>query len=359
MKNRKNLLKGLQYILFFALGVFIFWRYYKDQDFAQYKDFLQNNVNYWWIVVSFFIGILSHISRAIRWNMLIKPLGYHPRKVNSFLAVMVMYLINFILPRAGEVARCGVLTRYEKIPFAKLIGTVVVERISDFVALMFFAIIIVFSQLPVVGEFFEQHPDLKEGVLGYFTMQNLYIVIGVVALIVLLFFVFQKFVKNKIGGKLKEIINSFTDGIKTIRQLENKWAYIGHTFFIYLMWLGAMFVVFFSYGPTKGLSLQAGMMAFVMGGLAMVLPIQAGIGPWHFMVSQTLVIYGISLDPHGKFFAFLAHSSQNGMLIVFGFIALMILPAFNAAIATKNKSKQERQNDNNTENKAGNDQNTD
>jgi len=95
------------------------------------KSSLQNDVTYFWILLSAMCGLLSHISRAMRWNYLIEPLGKKPGTLNTFLSVMVGYIMNLVLPRMGEVARCGVLSRYEKISFARLIGTVVTERIID------------------------------------------------------------------------------------------------------------------------------------------------------------------------------------------------------------------------------------
>ena len=126
----------LKFLSFFILGIVLFWLVYKDQDINRIKSILSNEVNYFWIVVSVFLGLLSHISRSIRWNLIIEPLGHKPRLLNTFLSVMIGYLMNLALPRMGEISKCGVLSRYEKIPFTKLIGTVVLERLIDVLVLL-------------------------------------------------------------------------------------------------------------------------------------------------------------------------------------------------------------------------------
>ena len=123
-------------------------------------------------------------------------------------------------------------------------------------------------------------------------------------------------------------MKSFAEGIKTITQLKNKWLYIGHTVFIYVMWLIAMYVVFFSFKPTSHLTIFAAMSAFVMGALGMIAPVQAGIGPYHFMVIETLFIYGID-KTDGKIFALIAHAAANVPLMFMGLISLIILPVLN------------------------------
>ncbi|MBL7969916.1 MAG: flippase-like domain-containing protein, partial [Prolixibacteraceae bacterium] len=158
---KKNIIKAFQFISFFVLGILIFWVVYKDQDMDRIKSILSNDVNYFWIIVSLFLGLLSHVSRTIRWNLMIEPLGRKPRMLNTFLAVMVGYLMNLALPRMGEVSRCGVLARYEKIPFTKLVGTVVLERLIDVLMLLLLLAIVVITQFGQVLEFLNNNPEVN------------------------------------------------------------------------------------------------------------------------------------------------------------------------------------------------------
>jgi len=134
---------------------------------------------------------------------------------------------------------------------------------------------------------------------------------------------------NMFVKRLRLIKHNFVLGIKSIAKLENKWAFLGHTVFIFLMWLLMLYVIFFAYEPTSHLSLETGMITFLMGGLAMLAPVQGGIGPWHFMVYETLFIYGID-KADGKVFALIAHSSTNLIYLVLGLAAFIILPLINA-----------------------------
>jgi hypothetical protein len=88
------------------------------------------------------------------------------------------------------------------------------------------------------------------------------------------------------------------------------------------MWLIMLYVVFLAYEPTSHLTLRVGMVTFLMGGLAMLAPVQGGIGPWHFMVVETLILYGIP-KTQGLIFAAVAHTSTNLIYIVWGGAALI------------------------------------
>jgi len=325
---KKISLNAIKYLLFLAVGIFIFWLVYKDLEVEKLKSELQD-LRWGWIVLSFFLGMFSHVSRAYRWNMLIKPMGYQPIALNSFLSIMVMYFTNLLLPRAGEVARCTVLSKYEKIPFSKLLGTVIVERTTDLLALAFFAVLIIIHQFDIFSRFMNNHPEFQERFIQLLSMKNIFIFIGILMFLVIIFYVFRaSFRKTKIYVKIRDLIRNFVDGIKTIRKLEKTWLYIAHTVFIYFMWLVMLYVVFFSFEPTEDLSIFAGMLAFVTSGLAMIAPVQAGIGPWHFMVIETLFLYGLDRT-NGQIFALIAHSATNLSLMVMGIISLALLPLIN------------------------------
>jgi len=330
----KKLLNILKYLLFLSVGIFIFWRVYKDEPLGDYKEAFKH-LNYFWILLSVFFSILSQISRAIRWNMLIRPLGYQPKVYNSYLSVLILYFVNLLLPRAGEVARCTVLGKYEKIPFAKLAGTVFVERMADLITLMILAIIILVSQLNVFITFFNSHEDIRQNAMNLFSFRNLVIGVAIMALFVLALLLFRRYMNrnnnetgNVFAKKMRQMRQNFIEGIQSIIHLENKWAFVGHTIFIFVMWLFMLYVIFKAYPPTQHLSLQTGMITFLMGGLAMLAPVQGGIGPWHFMVYETLFIYGIA-KKEGKVFALIAHASTNLIYLFFGLIALLIIPLIN------------------------------
>lgn len=339
----KKFLSVFKYIAFLGVGIFVFWWVYKDEPLIKYKSAF-GNLNYFWIVISIFLNILSQISRAMRWNMLIRPLGYNPRLINSYLSVLILYFVNLLLPRAGEVFRCTILSRYEKIPFAKLAGTVFVERMADFITLMLLAVVIILSQFGVFAAFFNSHPDVKNNLIGLFSIRNISVGFSVLAILIASLLLFNRYYnrnKAKKGNvfikRIRLIKQNFVLGIRSIAKLENKWLFIGHTLFIFVMWLFMLYVIFLAYEPTAHLSLQTGMITFLMGGLAMLAPVQGGIGPWHFMVYETLFIYGID-KADGKIFALIAHASTNLIYLFLGLAALLLIPLINDVRKKRNSS---------------------
>lgn len=325
-KLKQKTLKTLKFLSFFLLGILLFWWVYKDQDISRIKSILTNEVNYFWIVVSVFLGLLSHISRTIRWNLMIEPLGHKPRTLNTFLAVMIGYLMNLALPRMGEISRCGVLSRYEKIPFTKLIGTVVLERLIDVIMLLLLLVVVVITQFGQVVEFLNNNPEVQQK-LGKIIHSPI-LIIGLILFVLIIWLTRHKIRASGIAQKMVGLLNQFAEGFKSIRNIRNKGAFVFHSIFIWVLYYLMLYCVFFAFEFTSHLTPLAGLTIFVFGSFGMVAPVQGGIGAWHFMVIEGLALYGID-RANGTVFALLAHGSTTIMLIVFGLIALLVLPFIN------------------------------
>ena len=323
---KQNILKSLKFISFFLLGMLIFWMVYKDQDIHRIKTILTNEVNYFWIVVSLILGLLSHISRTIRWNLMIEPLGRKPRLLNTFLAVMVGYLMNLALPRMGEISRCGVLARYEKISFTKLVGTVVQERLIDVLMLLLLLVVVVFTQFGQLVAFLKNNPEVKEKLMEVLTSPIL--IGGLAGLLLLIWFSRHKIRASSVMKKFFDLVNKFIEGFRTIGAMKKKGVFIFHSFFIWFLYYAMFYCVFFAFGFTSHLGPLAGLAVFVLGSFGMVAPVQGGIGAWHFMVMEGLALYGVD-RADGKVFALLAHGTTTVMLIVLGLIGLLALPFVN------------------------------
>ena len=323
---KPRIIKTLKFLAFLALGILLFWLVYKDQDIDRLKSVLRNDVNYWWIWLSLFIGLLSHISRTMRWNLMIEPLGKKPRLLNTFLAVMVGYLMNLVFPRMGEISRCGVLARYEKISFTQLIGTVVVERIIDVIMLLLLTFIMIVGQFGQVIQFLENNPDVKHQLNNI--ISSPWPILIIIAIGAFVYFFRSRLMKTAAFGKVRGIIDNFAEGLRSIKSMKNKWAFILHSVFIWGMYYLMLYVVFFSFDFTSHLAPIAGLTVFVLGSYGMVAPVQGGIGAWHFMVVQALMVYGID-KADGMVFALLAHASMTAMMIILGLISLLILPFIN------------------------------
>ena len=323
---KKTVIKILKFIIFFTLGIFIFWLIYKDQDIDRIKSVLKNEVNYFWVILSLFIGLISHISRTLRWGLMIEPIGHKPRFVNTFMAVMIGYLMNMAFPRMGEISRCGVLSRYEKISFTKLFGTVVAERLIDVISLLLLLLIVIFSQFGKMINFINHNPEIQEKLTTVFTSP--FLIIGIVVIIIVAYLSRNTFKQTKIFRKLVAILQNFKEGFISIRSIKRKGWFWFHSVFIWVCYYLMLYAIFFAFDFTKELNPIAGLTTFVLASFGMVAPVQGGIGAWHFMAVEALTLYGVAYE-NGVIFAFVAHTSSTVMIILVGLISMLILPFIN------------------------------
>ena len=323
---KKRVVTIIKFLAFFALGAIIFWLIYKDQDIERIKSVLKNEVNYFWIVVSLFIGLLSHISRTLRWGLMIEPVSHKPRVVNTFLAVMVGYLMNMALPRMGEISRCGVLSRYEKISFSKLFGTVVAERLVDMISLLILLLIVIFSQFGKMIGFLQKNPEIEAKF--HSIIKSPVLIIGLILIIAILILFLKKLRNTVLFKKAEKIFNNFKEGFISIRLIKKKGWFFFHSVFIWILYYLMLYANFFAFGFTENLGPIAALTTFVMASFGMVAPVQGGIGAWHFMAIEALTLYGVA-NENGVIFAFVAHAAMTLMLIVLGIVSLTVLPFIN------------------------------
>lgn len=315
-----HLKKTLKTVLPIVLGVFLVWYWYTSTS-AEERDqiwYYIKDADLFWVGISIFLGILGHISRAVRWNYLLEPLGYRPKLSNNVFIILMAYLTNLGIPRTGEILRATALTTYEKVPFEKGIGTIITERIID--VIMLFAIIAITLVLQT------------EIILGYF--ENIGIPLNKILLLlgsgILMLFGFLAFIKkssHNIALKIKSFIKGLLDGLLSIFKMKNKWAFLGHTFFIWACYIAMLWVIKFTVPETLGLSLSELMVAFVAGALAMMFT-NGGIGLYPLAVSQALAIFGIS-KVSGDAFGWIMWIAQTLMVVVFGAISFLVLPLLN------------------------------
>ena len=290
------------------------------------KSVLKNEVNYFWVLVSLLIGLLSHISRTLRWSLMIEPISHKPGFVNTFLAVMVGYLMNMALPRMGEISRCGVLSRYEKISFTKLFGTVVAERLIDVVSLLILLMIVVVMQFGKMLSFIEKNPEISDKITS--VVKSPILIAGFVILLILAYFFRNTFKETAVFKRLKALLLNFREGFVSIRNIRQKGWFWFHSVFIWFCYYLMLYVIFFAFDFTSDLNPIAGLTTFVLASFGMVAPVQGGIGAYHFMATEGLALYGV---PHenGVIFAFVAHTSSTVMIIAVGLFSLLALPFIN------------------------------
>ncbi|SMO66034.1 hypothetical protein SAMN06265379_104143 [Saccharicrinis carchari] len=322
---KKTIFNIVKFVIYLCIGGFLLWFVYRNYDMKEIKATLGQGINYWWLLLSMVIGLLSHFSRTIRWQMLIEPIEKKTRLSNTFFAVMIGYFANLLIPRMGEISRCGVLSRYENISVSKLIGTVVVERLSDLIMLLFCIALVLGLQFNLVSDFLSENTDFSSFAQLFTSVWTYVILLSIVLALRLLK---KWFAKTSPYKKLKGLWAKFSEGFLAVKNIKNKWAFVLHTLFIWLMYFFMIYVSFFAFEFTSHLSLIAGLTTFVLGSLGMVAPVQGGMGPWHFMVIATLQMYGI-VENEGAAFALIVWSSVNAMIVLMGLISLIVLPLIN------------------------------
>ena len=312
--------KAIKILLPILLGAFLIWYLYASTTAEQRIEVLNyiKQADPLWIGLSIIIGILSHVSRAIRWNYLLEPLGYKPKISNNVLIILTAYLTNLGIPRSGEILRATALATYENVPFEKGLGTIVTERIIDLIMLMLIVIIALLLQREFIINFIvDQGFGLLNGaiILG----------IGIVGLLISI-----KLVKNsslKFTIKLKSFLKSMLESILSIFKIKNKWAFIFHTLFIWTAYMAMFWVIKFTILETADLSLAQLLVAFVSGAFAMTTT-NGGFIAFPIAVNKSLSIFGVAAIP-GNAFGWIVWISQTLTVVVFGAISFITLPLLN------------------------------
>lgn len=315
-----SLKKTLKLIVPILIGVFLvlYWYLKTSPENREQILFYIKEADVFWVSISLLLGIIGHVSRAIRWNYLLEPLGYRPKLINNILMIFMAYLANLGVPRTGEILRATALTTYEGVPFEKGFGTIVTERVIDLIMLLIVVIITLFLQTDIIITFFEQRGFNASGL----------IILGIAGFAaVLIFFLFIKKSKNAIAKKIKMFLKGLLDGVFSIFKMRKKWAFVFHTILIWACYIGMMWVIKFTVPETAHLSLNEIMVAFVFGAFAMATT-NGGVGLFPILVSKALGLFGIS-PVSGDAFGWIMWIAQTLMNIVFGAISFILLPLLN------------------------------
>jgi len=324
MKTKSKLI--LQFILFLSLGIFLLWyttATLTKEDIQKVEELvLKAKLSY--VIPSILVLVLSHYIRALRWKMMMDELGSKPFITNVFLSVLVGYFLNLVFPRLGEVAKCTLLGKYEKMPVDKLIGTIVAERIIDLICLILVIILTVLTQINRVGAYAEE-------LLGkLFLKANesaLTVIIGFGVLIVLSFAIYRFFRTSTWLIKLSSFLTGMKEGLLSIGKIEKKGLFFAYTLLIWFLYLSSIRIGFYSFPATELLSWVPSLTILTFGSFAMIAT-QGGVGAYQLAVQKTLSLYAIQ-EVVGLAFGWLLWSVQTLMLLVVGPISMLLLFLFN------------------------------
>jgi len=319
----KPILSFLKVALPLAFGAFLIWYVFKDLTEQEKQELYTSfsSANYFWIVLSVSFGILSHMSRAIRWKYTIQPLGKTPGFWNSFFTVMIGYVANLALPRLGEVTRPGLLAKYEGLPFNKLFGTIVAERVADLLILASIMAGIVLVEFDMLKELLFGYMEQGTGNISIGKIVTIALV-GMIGLAGFFFFMLSKS-NNPIFQKIRELLRGIFEGLISILKMENKGYFLLHTVFIWIMYIGMFWVCFFCLEETSNVPLAGVVASFVMGSLAIVF-VQGGLGVFPLAIMNTLLLYGVSKSG-ALALGWILWTSQTLMVIVLGVASIPLL----------------------------------
>lgn len=335
----------LRFLLFAGIGVAILYYVFHKQSIAYQAQCVLDNVpiekcsliekiitdykdaNWGWLLLVWVAFFLSNVSRAYRWQMLIQPLGYKTKVSNGLWTILLGYFANLGLPRMGEIVRASVMSKYEKIPVEKLIGTVVIDRIADSITLLFIVGLTFLVEFDTLWSYLSNMMGNNQGGSGKVVM------IGLIIFLIIGFFIFRKLLptlrKYAIFQKIEKIFQGFLEGFSTIKNLKNPGLFIFHSLFIWLMYYLMLYFCFLSFAPTAHLGLEAALMVFVFGTFGMVIPSPGGMGTYHALIIAGLAIYGIAGQDSFSLANIAFFTTQIFFCILFGIIALIVLPIIN------------------------------
>lgn len=275
-----------------------------------------------WMAVSLAFGILPQMLRGWRWRLALEPTGEKPRNATCIWAVFVSYASSLVIPRIGEITRCGTLKRYDGTSFAKSLGTVVSERVVDAIFMIAVTVFTLITQRRVFTTFFDRTGTNFENILGQFTATG-YIVtaICVAALIILAVTLVRKF---EVFVHVRSTFRDLWDGIVSLRNMRNLPLYMFHSFAIWLCYYLHFSFTLWCFDFTKGLNAFDALVIFCAGTYAVLIPTPNGAGPWHFAVKTMLILYGVAAES-AILFALVVHAMQTALIIALGMIGLTAL----------------------------------
>lgn len=316
----------------FVLGIGILWWMYRDTDWAEFSRYVWREMNWWWMGLSLVFGVLAQQVRAWRWRMALAPLGEEPRRRVCENAIFLSYASSLLIPRIGEVARCGTLKRYDGVPFAKAIGTVVTERMVDCLVILVLTAGAFLLQLPDVLHFVKQTgADFGSSFARYTDGGYILLAVCLLAVAVLAALFLRHF---KLYSRGKDVVKNVWKGVTSLRGVTSLPTYLFLSLAIWASYFLHFYTAFFCFSFTSCIHPAQAFLIFCIGTFAVLVPTPNGAGPWHFAVKTMLVLYGVA-EPQAIMFALIVHTIQTFEVVLLGAYAWMDLSFRTRRVARK------------------------
>ena len=320
-KNKSLLNRVLTLVLPLVIGIVIIYFLMREMDMTELWNILKN-ANWPILLFSLVFGILGNTLRGYRWKLLIKPLGYAPSALRLNLAIFGGYAINYAVPRAGEIWKCGIVAKDEKVPFTKLLGTTIVDRIFDTVTVLCIALFAFIFNMKFFATQLSHNQQTLDTIAAAIKSPVPYIIL--VLCIIIFLIVYKYFREHKIVVKVKEAIKDMGRDMKAIWKMKEKNQLLLYTIAIWTSYFFYFYVTFFAFDFTKDLGITAGLIAFALSSISMGVPSNGGLGPWHVAVIASLTLYGVD-QLSATAFATGVFMIQAVWVVFYGLISIGIL----------------------------------
>ncbi len=299
----------------FALGIGILWWMYRETDWTDFWHTISSELHWGWMLVSLIFGVLPQVFRALRWQMTLRPMGEFARSRTCINAIFLSYAASLVIPRVGEVTRCGTLKKVDDISFSKSIGTVVTERLVDSLIMLVIAAAAFLSQLPVFLKFIDETGADFHSLVHRFSSTGY--LVTILCIVLALAICGSLLFRYKMFAQSREKVLGIWEGIRSLRHVERPWLYWFYSVGIWVGYFLHFYLAFFCFDFTAGINPWAALLIFSIGSFAVLVPTPNGAGSWHFAVKTMLVLYGVAEAP-AVMFALVVHTIQTGLVILLG-----------------------------------------
>lgn len=326
MEFKSILRTFVKVVLPLGFGFLLLWWLFREMDLTEIWNVIRHGVRYDIILFSLLFGLFANIVRGLRWGLLIETLGVRFKRSNAINAVLGNYAVNLVLPRVGEVWRCGIVAKYDKISFSKLLGTLLIDRVSDTIMVGTITLFIFIFNIDFFISFFAKNPALLEGF--HAMLNSIWIYALAIGLVIVVWFVFKYMSHFTLVRKAKDLLLNVWAGMKSIWLMDKKWLFLVQTLLIWSGYFCYFYITFYAFDFTRELGIGVGLIAFTMSSIGVAVPVQGGIGPWHFMVIATLMCFGVN-ENDAAAFALVVHTVQTVWTGLCGLAGIVALPLTN------------------------------
>lgn len=329
----ETLKSSLKTLLSLLLGLFIIWAMYRDTNIGELWEIIRS-ANFGIIAFSLIFGLLGNLLRGLRWELFVNSLGYHPPRASLVYATLGNYAVNFVLPRAGDVWRCGVVSKYDRIPFSRTLETFLVDKVVDIIAGVSVILFSMLFSIDFFVSYFSDNPQFGEALSHMFSSVWIYLILVAMVLAVIVMRTF--FRRTWLMIKIKRFVNTLRYDLRLISRMKEKKRIIIYTILLWFSFYLYFYICFFAFDFTRGLGPMAGLIVFAMTNIGISVPVQGGIGPWHFMVISSLLILGVA-EKEALAFAGAVFTIQSVWQILYGLVGVFAMPHVKRKIETINE----------------------